>query len=51
MIIYDLSKLSQEVRDQILTSDKYTKWFSEFPQKLLGRNTNAKVVKGLKLED
>ena len=48
MIIYDLSKLSQEVRDQILTSDKYTKWFSEFPSKLFNKD-NPKTVKGEKL--
>ena len=47
-IIYDLSRLSDDVRNQILDSEKFTKWFSEFPEKLLGRNTNAKVVKGLK---
>ena len=49
MIIYDLSKLSPEVRDQILTSDKYTKWFSVFPDKLFNFD-NPKTIKGEKLD-
>ena len=47
MIIYDLSKLSPEVRDQILTSDKYTKWFSEFPSKIFNKD-NPKTSKDFK---
>ena len=47
-IIYDLSKLSEEVRQEILDSPKYTKWFSEFPKKLFNTD-NAKTVKGQKL--
>ena len=47
MIIYDLSKLSQEVRDQILSSEKYTKWFSEFPSKIFNAN-NPKTSKDFK---
>ena len=44
-IIYDLSKLPQEVREQILENPKYTKWFSEFPKKLLTIANDAKTVK------
>lgn len=47
-IIYDISKLSQEIQDQITSSDKYTKWFSEFPSKLLSIGADAKTVKGEK---
>ena len=35
-IIYDLSKVPADVVAQIHASPKYTKWFSEFPTKLLG---------------
>ena len=47
-IIYDLSKLPKEVRQEILDSPKYTKWFSEFPKKIFNIN-NTKTVKGEKL--
>lgn len=47
-IIYDLSKVPQDVVNQIHASPKYTKWFSEFPDKLFNRDNNAKTVKGLK---
>jgi hypothetical protein len=48
MIIYDLSKVPADVVAQILASPKYTKWFSEFPTKLLGVSADAKTVKGEK---
>ncbi len=46
-IIYDLSKVPAEVVEQIHASPKYTKWFSEFPTKLLNID-NPKTVKGQK---
>ena len=46
MIIYDLSKVPADVVAQIHASPKYTKWFSEFPTKLLGVSADAKTVKG-----
>jgi len=48
MIIYDLSKVPADVVKQIHASPKYTKWFSEFPTKLLGVSGDAKTVKGEK---
>ena len=45
-IIYDLSKVPADVVEQIHASPKYTKWFSEFPTKLLGVSADAKTVKG-----
>jgi hypothetical protein len=45
-IIYDLSKVPADVVEQIHASPKYTKWFSEFPTKLLGVSGDAKTVKG-----
>lgn len=47
-IIYDLSKLPKELRKTIENSPKYSRWFSEFPTKLLGIDSNAKTVKGQK---
>lgn len=47
-IIYDLSKLPNDVREQILDSDKFTKWFSVKPSKLLSIGKDAKTVKGEK---
>ena len=46
MIIYDLSKVPADIVAQIHASPKYTKWFSEFPTKLLGVSSDAKTVKG-----
>jgi len=46
-IIYDLSKVPADVVAQIHASPKYTKWFSEFPTKLLNID-NPKTVKGQK---
>ena len=48
MMIYDLSKIPAEARDQILASPKWIKLFSEKPKKLLAIDTNAKTVKGQK---
>lgn len=48
MIIYDLSRLPDDVRKQILNSEKFTKWFSEYPSKLLSIGADAKTVKGEK---
>ena len=45
-IIYDLSKVPADVVAQIHASPKFTKWFSEFPTKLLGVSGDAKTVKG-----
>lgn len=47
-MIFDLSDLPVETRDQILSSAKYRKLFSEKPKKLLGIDSNAKTVKGQK---
>jgi hypothetical protein len=45
-MIYDLSKLSDEVRAQIEGAAKYRKLFSEKPKRLLAIDGNAKTVKG-----
>ena len=47
MIVYDLSKVPADVVAQIHASPKFTKWFSEFPTKLLNID-NPKTVKGEK---
>ena len=47
-IIYDLSKLPQETQDQIRNSQKFTKWFSEFPKVLFNKDRNPKTIKGQK---
>lgn len=47
MLIYDLSKVPADVVAQINASPKFTKWFSEFPTKLLNID-NPKTVKGEK---
>ena len=49
-LLYNLTKLPQDVRHQILTTPKFRKWFSEYPTKLLGIDSNAKTVKGLGLD-
>jgi len=55
-ILYDLSKLPSETREQIETRAKYTAWFSKFPDKLLGYSTSednkndAKTGKSLKYD-
>ena len=47
-MIYDLSKLPQNVQDQILNTPKYRKMFSQKPKKLLALDGNAKTIKGQK---
>ena len=48
-LLYDLSKLPQDVKIQILYNPKYYNWFCQYPDKLLGIDSNAKTVKGSKL--
>mgnify|MGYP003661438411 CR=1 FL=1 len=48
-LLYDLSKLDPQIRNQILFTPKYYNWFCQYPDKLLGIDTNAKTVKGFKL--
>jgi hypothetical protein len=50
MSIYDLSKLSDTIQTQIILSPKYADWFSKYPDKLLGVDTNAKTIKGIKYD-
>ena len=47
-MLFDLSKLPINIRNDILTNDKYTKMFNEFPKKLLGFSQDYKTSKGLK---
>jgi len=47
--LYDLHKLPQDICHQIFTTPKFRKWFCEYPNKLLGIDSNAKTVKGLAL--
>lgn len=47
-MIYDLSKVPADVRKQIESTAKYRKMFSQFPDKLLAIDTNAKTIKGQK---
>lgn len=47
-MLYDLSKIDAAVREQIETTPKYRKMFSEFPDKLLAIDGNAKTIKGQK---
>ena len=46
-MLYDLSQVPADVVQQIYASEKFTKWFSEFPTKLLNID-NPKTVKGEK---
>jgi hypothetical protein len=48
-IIYDLTKLSPELRQQILASKKFTKWFSQKPDAMLRLDGSTKVIKGNRL--
>ena len=48
-IIYNLSKLDSSIQNEILSNPKYVKWFSEFPNKLLAIENDAKTIKGKKL--
>lgn len=47
-MIYDLSKINESTREQIESNPKYIKMFSEFPNRLLAIDGNAKTVKGQK---
>ena len=47
-MLFDLSKLPINIRNDILTNDRYTKMFNEFPKKLLGFSKDYKTSKGLK---
>jgi len=47
-IIYDLSKIAADTREQIESTPKYRKMFSEKPKKLLAIDGNAKTIKGQK---
>lgn len=49
-MIYDISGLASDIQNVIRTSEKYSKWFSEFPDSLLGVNGDAKTVKGIKYD-
>jgi hypothetical protein len=46
-MLYDLSQVPADVVQQIYASEKFTKWFSEFPTRLLNID-NPKTVKGEK---
>jgi hypothetical protein len=45
-IIFDLSGLSPDLRAEIESSPRWTKFFSSKPKALLGVDSNAKTVKG-----
>ena len=47
-MLFDLSKLPINIRNDIITNDRYTKMFNEFPKKLLGFSQDYKTSKGLK---
>lgn len=47
-LAYDISMLSQELQNQILSGPQTVSLFQRFPDKLLGLDTNAKTVKGEK---
>lgn len=47
-MIYDLSRLPRETREQIETSAKWRKFFSEKPKAMLRLDGNAKTIKGNK---
>ena len=47
-IIYDLSRVPAETRDQILASPKFLRWFSQKPDQMLQVNSSAKTIKGNK---
>ena len=44
--LFDLSGLSPELRTEIESSPRWTKFFSAKPKALLGVDSNAKTVKG-----
>jgi hypothetical protein len=45
-LAYDISGLSLELQNQILSNEKNISLFQRLPEKLLGLDTNAKTVKG-----
>lgn len=47
-MIYDLTKVPDSVREQIESTPKWRKFFSEKPNKLLAIDGNAKTIKGKK---
>lgn len=47
-MIYDLSRLPRETREQIETSAEWRKFFSEKPKAMLRLDGNAKTIKGNK---
>lgn len=47
-LAFDISGLSLELQNQILSNPKNVALFQRFPEKLLGVDTNAKTVKGEK---
>lgn len=47
-LAYDISMLSQELQNQILSTPQTVSLFQRFPDKLLGLDTNAKTIKGEK---
>jgi hypothetical protein len=47
-MIYDLTKVPASVREQIESTPKWRKFFSEKPTKLLAIDGNAKTIKGQK---
>jgi hypothetical protein len=48
-LIFDLSKVPAETREQILATPKFLKWFSQKPKTMLQVDTSAKTIKGNKL--
>jgi hypothetical protein len=48
MMIYDLSKVPADIREQIENTPKYRELFSKFPKELLAIDSNAKTIKGQK---
>jgi hypothetical protein len=48
MMIYDLSKVPADIREQIEYTAKYRELFSKFPEELLAIDSNAKTIKGQK---
>ena len=48
-VIYDLSKLAPDTREQILNSKKLLRWFSRKPDAMLRLDGSTKVIKGNRL--
>lgn len=47
-MIYDLTKVPADIREQIENTPKYRELFSKFPEELLAIDSNAKTIKGQK---